>query len=161
MKNTVHIDLAQILDERYPHGFHVPVSIDTEALIEFGDESWTHDIDIAEHLADSRRVGLIYTTDDVKQVRPDLDDDQAWDVLQQFEAACEDCPDPMFETMHQLADMAFPPDSKVLLTARLDRIRQHIERLPQHEKDNPAGYGKAVELLDAVESDINNKTKGE
>lgn len=155
MKNTLCIDLAHILEERYPHGFNAPVTIDTDVLIEFGDENWTHDLDITEHLAESRRIGLIYSTEDVKQVRPDLNDDQAWDVLQQFEAACEDCPDPLFETMQQLADTAYPPDSKQLLTARLDRIRQRIERLPRHEPDNPAGYGEAAALLDAVESELN------
>lgn len=154
MKNTVRIDLAQILDDRYPHGFTVPASIDTDVLIEFGDEDWQYDVDIAEHLAESRRVGLIYSTEDVQVVRPDLDEDQAWDVLQQFQAACEDCPDPMFETIQQLADMAYPPDRRALLAARLERIKQRIELLPKHESDNPAGYGEAAAHLDAVEAEL-------
>ena len=35
----------------------------------------------------NRQITLVFGTDDVKSVRPHLDDKQAWDVLQQFEAA--------------------------------------------------------------------------
>jgi hypothetical protein len=34
-------------------------------------------------LAKRRHVAVIWSTEDVQNVRPDLDDDQAWDVLQE------------------------------------------------------------------------------
>jgi hypothetical protein len=41
------------------------------------------DRDIHELLAKRRHVAVIWSTEDVQNVRPDLDDDQAWDVLQE------------------------------------------------------------------------------
>ena len=68
----------------------------------------TVDVDVHELLADHKAIALVFTLTDVKKQRPDLKDEQAWEVLQLFEAAAEDCPDPMYETIHQLADMHFP-----------------------------------------------------
>ena len=45
----------------------------------------------------------------MQRIRPDLTDNQAWEVLSEFErAACNDCTDPMYETMQDLADMSYP-----------------------------------------------------
>lgn len=38
--------------------------------------------DINTILAERRQIADIWGIDDVKQVRPDLDDDQCWEVLQ-------------------------------------------------------------------------------
>ena len=38
-------------------------------------------IDIHEVLEQRRQIAIIWSADDVKQVRPDLTDDQAWEVL--------------------------------------------------------------------------------
>jgi hypothetical protein len=40
------------------------------------------DIDIYELLSQNRQIADIWGTEDVQQVRPDLNDDQAWEVLQ-------------------------------------------------------------------------------
>jgi hypothetical protein len=40
------------------------------------------DIDIHEVLERRRQVAVIWCTDDVLEIRPDLNDDQAWEVLQ-------------------------------------------------------------------------------
>jgi len=42
----------------------------------------TQDIDIHAVLAERSQIGLIWSIEDVQEVRPDLSDDQAWDVLQ-------------------------------------------------------------------------------
>jgi hypothetical protein len=41
------------------------------------------EIDIDEYLARSRRVAVVWCAEDVQQMRPDLDYDQAWEVLQE------------------------------------------------------------------------------
>lgn len=41
----------------------------------------TQDIDIHELLAKRRHIAAIWSIEDVQQVRPDLTDDQAWQVL--------------------------------------------------------------------------------
>jgi hypothetical protein len=40
------------------------------------------EIDLDELLAGNSQIAHVWGTDDVRQLRPDLDDDQAWDVLQ-------------------------------------------------------------------------------
>jgi hypothetical protein len=42
-------------------------------------------IDIYNMLAHRREIAIVWNTHDVKEVRPDLTDDQAWEVLQQVE----------------------------------------------------------------------------
>jgi len=44
------------------------------------------DLDVHDLLANRRHVAVIWSIEDVQNVRPDLDDDQAWEVLQ----ACRD-----------------------------------------------------------------------
>jgi len=43
------------------------------------------DIDIHELLAERKQIALIWSVEDVQAVRPDLTDDQAWQVLQDVE----------------------------------------------------------------------------
>lgn len=43
----------------------------------------TKDIDIHKLLAERKQIAIIWSIEDVQQVRPDLTDDQAWEVLQQ------------------------------------------------------------------------------
>lgn len=45
----------------------------------------TDKIDIYNLLAQRREIAVIWNTHDVREVRPDLTDDQAWEVLQQVE----------------------------------------------------------------------------
>ena len=40
------------------------------------------EIDIHDLLAKRRQVAVIWSIEDVQEVRPDIDDDQAWEVLQ-------------------------------------------------------------------------------
>lgn len=42
----------------------------------------TQDIDIHALLAERTQVAVIWCIDDVQEVRPDLTDEQAWEVLQ-------------------------------------------------------------------------------
>ena len=49
-----------------------------------------HDIDIDALLADRQQIALLWSIEDVQEVRPDLTDQQAWEVLQQVKH-CHDC----------------------------------------------------------------------
>ena len=42
----------------------------------------TDDIDIHALLAERRQVAALWSTEDVQEIRPDLSEDQAWEVLQ-------------------------------------------------------------------------------
>jgi hypothetical protein len=50
----------------------------------------TKDIDVHALLAKRRQIAVIWSIEDVQQERPDLNDDQAWEVLQRAEH-CHDC----------------------------------------------------------------------
>jgi hypothetical protein len=43
------------------------------------------EFDIHEILAERRLIGLLWGVEDVQEVRPDLSDDQCWEVLQQVD----------------------------------------------------------------------------
>lgn len=50
----------------------------------------TKEIDVHALLAERRQIAVIWSIEDVQQERPDLNDDQAWEVLQRVEH-CHDC----------------------------------------------------------------------
>jgi hypothetical protein len=50
----------------------------------------TDDIDVHALVAERRQIAAIWSIEDVQQERPDLTDDQAWEVLKQVEH-CHDC----------------------------------------------------------------------
>src|SRR5260370_33397864 len=62
----------------------VPVRIDIDDLLDdnYIPEEHEFDIDIHELLAENRKIAHIWGIDDVQGLRPDLNDDQAWQVLQ-------------------------------------------------------------------------------
>ncbi|HEX3146676.1 MAG TPA: hypothetical protein VHR66_01155 [Gemmataceae bacterium] len=43
----------------------------------------TGSFDINQYLADTKRIAVIWGIEDVQAVRPDLNADQAWEVLQE------------------------------------------------------------------------------
>lgn len=47
------------------------------------------DLDLNEQLARSRQIAHIWGTEDVHEVRPDLSEDQAWEVLQSVDRDCD------------------------------------------------------------------------
>ena len=44
------------------------------------------DIDIYALLAERKQIALIWSVEDVQEVRPDLTNEQAWEVLQQVKS---------------------------------------------------------------------------
>lgn len=65
-------------------------------------------IDIDELLRQRKQIAIIWGIEDIQEVRPDLNDDQSWEVLQ----ACEsqhDCTIGLsWETIEITADDLFP-----------------------------------------------------
>jgi hypothetical protein len=151
MTTTLEIDLADILEHKYPHGFHAPADIDIDTFLEFADDDWMHEIDIEDVLATKRLIGIVWNVQLVLDDRPDLTDDQAWTVLQACQPHFEEVTDPMRETIRQLADDLFPKlKGKAALRAYLARIERRIEALPENECTDPAAYGSVATELDTV-----------
>ena len=68
----------------------------------------TNEIDVHALLAKSRQIAVIWSIEDVQQERPDLNDDQAWEVLQRVEH-CHDCNYGItWEQLSMAADDLFP-----------------------------------------------------
>jgi hypothetical protein len=44
--------------------------------------------DIYTYLEQNRKIAAIWSTDDVQEVRPDFDTDEAWELLQEVERRC-------------------------------------------------------------------------
>src|SRR5262249_34916756 len=71
------------------------------------DEEHEFDIDIHELLAQNRCIAHIWGTEDVQEVRPDLDDDQAWQVLQTIERRIDSQYGLSWDTIEIVADELF------------------------------------------------------
>jgi hypothetical protein len=63
---------------------------------------------IPDPLAAGRRIAIIWSTDDVLTVRPDLTDDQAWEVLRAVEDAHDANHGICWDTLEAAAVTLFP-----------------------------------------------------
>jgi hypothetical protein len=62
-----------------------------------------------ELLEERREIALIWSIEDVLAVREDLDDVQAWRVLQECERCYEYRSDITYEFIEHIASIVFPP----------------------------------------------------
>ena len=66
----------------YGGRLQISAEIELDDLFSSIPEEEDIDVDIHELLAENRQIAHIWGIDDVQEQRPDLDDDQAWAVLQ-------------------------------------------------------------------------------
>jgi hypothetical protein len=158
MTRKLILNLADILERKYPSGFHVPADIDISTLLEYGDDDWDHTIDIDALLEAEDQVALVWSLADVLIRRPDLTEEQAWKVLT---SAREDflhdrC---HLDFIESTADGLYPlpVDAKSRLRRCAEALLRQIDALPPDERDNPAAYGQLAAKLDDLESDIGPK----
>ena len=134
MTRQLTINLADILERKYPSGFHVPVDVDVSNLLEFGDDDWDHAIDIDAILEAEDEVALIWGVDDVHQRRPDLNEEQAWKVLETarndfLKEACH------LDFIESTANGLFPKPEDIV-----QKLRDHVTGLLQElDRDGPVG----------------------
>jgi hypothetical protein len=72
-----------------------------------GDKT-TQDVDIDDLLAENQAIAIVWDIQHVKDQRPDLGDEQAWEVLQECQRCHERLNDPLLETIRQVADNLYP-----------------------------------------------------
>jgi hypothetical protein len=151
MNDSFTIDLAEVLQAKYPHGFHAPADIDINTFLEFADDDWSIDLD--EYLAKRHLVAVIWNLALVLNERPDLTDEQAWKVLQACQPEFENVTDTVRRTVLRVSDKLFPkPTGKAGLRAMLASIERRIDALPAEVSRDPASYGSIASLLDSVET---------
>jgi hypothetical protein len=80
MKTT--INLHDLLIEHVGPKLSYPSPLDIDTIFEFNDAVDDCDIDLDALLARHRIIARYWSTEDVLNARPDLTDDQAWEVLQ-------------------------------------------------------------------------------
>jgi hypothetical protein len=69
----------------------------------------TRNIDIHTLLAKRRQIAVIWSIEDVQEIRPDLNDDQAWQVLQDVEHRHDAEHGISWITLQIIADEMFAP----------------------------------------------------
>ena len=92
-------------------------------------------IDIHEWLAEHEKIVFVFGTDDVRRIRPDLSEDQAWEVLQECELDDDEgCP--IFYHVEAIAERLFGPEQQ------------------DDEDDDDEQWLKDLQELDLVEEDF-------
>lgn len=83
MKHSINIrEFIENNASTYGGRLQISAEIELDDLFSSIPEKEEIDIDIHEMLAENRQIALIWSVEDVQQLRPDLNDDQAWEVLQ-------------------------------------------------------------------------------
>ena len=72
------------------------------------------DIDsyVLQLLAKHRKIAAIWCIEDVKAIRPDLTEDQAWEILQQVESSHDAENGITWTTLETIADDLFGPSTE-------------------------------------------------
>lgn len=81
IKLNLHALLTQALGGETTH---IPATIDVSELLDFND-IYESEQDLSDLLHHNRLIADVWSIKDVRSVRPDLNDDQAWSVLQRVE----------------------------------------------------------------------------
>lgn len=124
MTRQLTVNLADVLERKYPSGFHVPTDIDIGTFLEFADDDWDHTLDLDALLAAEHRVATLWSVDDVLSRRPDLTRQQAWQVL---------------------------TTARLRLKSRVAALLAAVERLPDDGLADPARYGAMAAQIDDLE----------
>src|SRR4051812_21567779 len=107
------VNIRDIIEENADHGqtLHVNATFDVDEFFEVNCilEEHEFDIDLHELLAENRRIAHVWGTEDVQSVRPDLTDDQAWQVLQTVEKHLDSTCGITWETIENTADELYDP----------------------------------------------------
>jgi hypothetical protein len=105
----IKVNICNHLADLYGSEIEIPARIDLYQLLELARtaEEYQFDIDIHELLADNRQIAHIWGIGDVQKVRPDLDDDQAWQVLQTIDRRLDSEQGVCWETIEIVADELF------------------------------------------------------
>ena len=82
----VKVNIREHLTKRCGSEIDIPVTIRIDQVLKVAGIAHEHefDIDIHELLAQERKIAHMWGIEDVQDLRPDLDEEQAWQVLQRI-----------------------------------------------------------------------------
>jgi hypothetical protein len=112
-------------------------------------------VDIDDLLEISQAIAIVWDISHVLDQRPDLTDDQAWEVLIECQSSWDRLNDPMLETIRHVAGNLFPVRSgKAVLLKELEQIKKRIDALPDDELADPAAYGSVAVAIDDLQTAV-------
>lgn len=171
----ITIDLADILETKLQFGVSIPVSIDVDQLLEYGDDDWSHDLDIGDILSRQRITAVLISAEEVQRQYPHLSDEQAWETAERlrddFEAFLEDAiadavhinyPTARMQLHSRLLNLRYglrgrdDEPAKRLLN-EVDGLLRVFHHVPESDAD-PALHGALAAALDDIEDAT--KTQG-
>jgi hypothetical protein len=117
----VKVNIREYIEANADHNdmLLVHASVDVDDLFDTNSipEEAEIDVDIHDLLKQNGMAGIVYSIEDVQSMRPDLNDDQAWEVL----IAARDCDTGMTdETIKILADDLYGRQNKSHWQGRID-----------------------------------------
>ncbi len=155
MTRELTINLGDILEEKYPNGFHLPADIDVAMLLEYGDDDWSHCLNLDAILETENKVALIWSVDDALARRPDLDEDQAWKVLitARDDFQKDKC---HLDFIESTANGIYPVGglAQTLLIRRVVALLKSVEALPNSYLSLPDQVVDIASRLDELEQAI-------
>ena len=80
----LNVNIREILEAQastYDGTIQINATVELDELLDNLPDEEEIDVDIHELLETNRQIAAIWSIEDVQSVRPDLDEDQAWDVL--------------------------------------------------------------------------------
>ena len=103
----VKVNLRDYLAQQCGHEIRMDVPVDVPLRLDIDDllddngipDEDQFDFDLDEALEELRQVAVVWTTDHVREIRPDLSEDQSWEVLKTCRARWGSCQGIDWETL--------------------------------------------------------------
>ncbi|HWG41189.1 MAG TPA: hypothetical protein VN688_00265 [Gemmataceae bacterium] len=118
----VKVNIRNYLEGNAGCGINVEAHVDTDDLweaLDLPDED-EFDFDLDETLEERRQVAVIWTNDHVQEIRPDLSEDQSWEVLKTCRARWGSCQGIDWQAIEMTADELFGPKPARCWYGRID-----------------------------------------
>jgi hypothetical protein len=133
----------------------VPAVLDLETWLDSA-EITQHEFDLDELLSEHHLIGIVWNTQLVLAERPDLTEEQAWEVLSTCQCYFEEPSEQQLEVVRKVAQNLYPParEAKEALQERLRNLMQQVDALPSDSKTNPAAFGLLAARIDTLEATI-------
>lgn len=149
------INLASLLKQLTPCENVVSASMKIDNCLEILDQERQFELYLDPLLDENQVIGIVWNTQLIKEERPDLTQDQAWDVLRACQTEFEEVTDSTRRTIHLMANSLFPePKGKVGVEMQLSRLQHRLDNLHHEGSIGTDGYDFITELVNTLKSQI-------
>lgn len=130
-----NINIRDYLEDNAGCGISVQAHVDTDDILQALDlpDEDEFDFDLDEVLEEQRQIAILFTIDDVKEIRPDLTDDQAWQVLKNCRTRFRQCQSIDCEAIQMHTQELYGPPPSRRWHGRIDVIINEADGYGQDE----------------------------